>query len=301
MVQPSGRRIRAMFRSALVSLLLCAVASPVRAQFMLEDFAATTCGAGESLFRSGLEAAESGGAIPSGGGGGDVGVFDLAVAVPDTGRLQTVRVLVPDGQDASLAAPLVVVLHGAAGSPANAAAAAAAMRNLWATVSTRESAIVLAPIASGASGGWVPAWDTPALACAIAQLERRYNIDRSRRFLWGFSAGAHYGHALALGNAERFGAYAINAGALWALACGQPGTASDCAVTLPQVTRRIPVRLRVGSTDPLASYVQGDAVRFDQAGWANAVSSGLVSGGHTVGNADIEAAWGWFAAHRLPP
>lgn len=288
---------------ALVLGIVLATPSRAHAQFELEDFDATACGERESLFRSGMEPAELGGARPSGGGGGAAGDWNITVAVPDTGATHAVRVFASPFLVPTQAAPLVIALHGAAGSAAAAPAAADAIRNLWRNRVANAGGVLLVPVASGVQGGWAPAWDTPALACAIAEVERRYDIDRTRRYLWGFSAGGHYGHAVALANSDRLAAYAVNAGALYAFACGQPLTATDCALTLPTVTRRIPVALRVGNADPLAGLVQGDATRFEVAGWSagSEVSVTVFAGGHSVGSADVEAVWAGFATQRLPP
>jgi poly(3-hydroxybutyrate) depolymerase len=294
-----------MIRSLRPAVVVVALAAcpGVRAQIVDESFSATHCGARESLFRAGMEAAEQGGTRPSGGAGGGVGSWSLSVEVPDTGRTHAARLYASPFLDNAQAAPLVIALHGAAGSAAAAPGAADAIRLLWRTRIANEDALLLVPIASGAQGGWVPDWDTPALACAIAQVERRYNVDRRRRYLWGFSAGGHYGHALALANTDRLAAHAVNAGALFALACGQPASANDCAATLPGVPRRIPVALRVGDADPLASFVGGDVDRFEAAGWeaGSEVSLTVFQGGHVIGAADVDAAWAWFAGRPLTP
>lgn len=306
-VQRDSGILPAMLRTpiAFPAFLLLLATMPVRAQFAREDFAVTACGQAESLFRSGLETAEQAGVSASGGAGGDAsGAISLEISVPDTGRTQTYLLHVPVGYHDQAAWPLVVALHGSPGSAAAAPAAAASMRVLWEPLSDREGLLVLAPIASGNQGGWVPSWDTPALACALATIERAWNVDRARRYLWGFSAGGHYGHGLALGNAGRFAAYAVNAGVLQAFACGLPGSLSDCATTLPQVARRIPISLRVGILDTrLRPSVIGDADRLEVAGWLPGVDLTYSEfyGGHTVGNADIDAAWGWFAPRPLLP
>jgi poly(3-hydroxybutyrate) depolymerase len=283
-------------------IALCA-AGAAHAQFAAQDFAATQCGAIESLFRSGLEPGEAAGGHASGGSGGPAPyAVNLPVPVPDTGRTHTVFAYLPGNYDGSSALPLLIALHGSAGSAAAAPDAAFELRDAWQPVAEREGAALLVPIASGAQGGWVPALDTPALACAIDYLERRYNLDRDRRYLWGFSAGAHYAHALALGNPRRFAAYAINAGALYALACAPPGNPSDCTSTLPGVARRIPVSLRVGNQDPLAPYVSGDLGRLQAAGWGvGTLAYDVFAGGHQVDADEIEAAWAWLEAHSLPP
>lgn len=281
-------------------LLLLALPLPAKSQFPLEDFVQTQCGRGESLFRSGVEADEDGGARPSGGKSpAPTGAIAFDVAVPDRGRVHAMLLHVPASYDPQRAWPLVVALHGAAASPPN---AASLIRGLWQPTAELEGALVLAPIATGSNGGWSPDFDTPAIACAIAEVERRYDVDRARRYLWGFSAGAHYGHALALANSTRFAAYAVNAGALYGFACGTAASAWPCESLLPTVARRIPVLLRVGTNDMLEAYTDGDLLRLQLAGWLpeEGVATSKFVGGHVVGAADVAHAWHWFQGRALP-
>lgn len=285
----------------LTTLLLAAVmATPAVAQIPLEDFALTDCGREEPLFGSGLEDDELDGARPSGGKAGtQTGPVAFSVTVPDHGRTHAMLLHVPLGYDGSRAWPLVVALHGTAPSPP---LAAEAIRALWQPRAELEGALVLTPIATGNSGGWSPMFDTPALACALAEVERRYDVDRSRRYLWGFSAGAHYAHGLALANSNRFAAYSVNAGALYGFACSAPGTDSDCEVLLPAVARRIPVQLRVGRNDPLETHTDGDEQRLQRAGWipGDTLRTSKFVGGHAIGAADVDWAWNWFEGRALP-
>ena len=284
-----------------IALGLLLSASSARAQFPLEDFALTQCGRAEPLFRSGLEGDEAAGVRASGGRSATAtGAVTFDITVPDTGLTHSVLLQVPLAYDTSRAWPLVIALHGAAASPP---AAAGVIRTLWQPTADVEGALVLTPIASGNSGGWAPGLDTPAIACALAEVERRYDVDRARRYLWGFSAGAHYGHGLALANSTRFAAYAVNAGALYAFACGQPNTVHACDVLLPTVARRIPVQLRVGVSDPLEPYTDGDELRLQAAGWTleDATLNKLkFAGGHTISASDASWAWGWFEGRSLP-
>jgi len=292
------------FAVLLAALLLCG-AGRAHGQFIDYAFGQTGCAEDGGLARAGFEARDDerpGGGPSAGLGGGPLGASTLSVEVPELGETRDMLLFVPVDYDAARALPLVVVLHGAPGSAAAAPAAADSMRTLWSVLAEREDVIVLAPIAAGSQGGWVPDRDQPAIACALAELARRYPIDLDRRYLWGFSAGAHFGHALALGNAGRFAAYAINAGALYALACGATGTTFDCATTLPGALRPLPVSLRVGRSDSLRTYVEGDRGRLLQAGWTDGaeLSYGEFSGGHSVSIADAEAAWAWFAPRQRP-
>ena len=290
------------FGAALAALLALPSAA-ASAQATGFAFALTQCGAREPLFRSGLEPAELPGVRPSGGGlDPTLSSGLIEVNVPDTGRLQRAYLSLPAPQGNPRALPLLLVLHGAAGSPAAADLAAQSLRSLWADAANALGAAVLAPVASGNSGGWVPAVDGPAIACLLAELERRHDIDRSRRYLWGFSAGAHYGHALALGNRERLAAYAVKAGALAALVCSPYSGAVACGNTLAPPGRRIPVQLRTGSADPLHPHVLADRQSFEQAGWlaGSTLDPSPASGGHQANAEDAATAAAWFQAFSLP-
>lgn len=292
--------MRVLPAAVLLSSLLLPLAAV--AQFPGYDLRYTACADAGGLGRAGFEARDlerDGGGPSRGSGAGPVGSSDLLVAVPETGELRSVRLFVPTGYTPAQPAPLVLALHGAAGSAAAAPAAADATRTLWSVLAEREGVIVVAPVAGGNQGGWVPARDTPMIACTLAEIAARYAVDLDRRYLWGFSAGGHYAHALALGNAGRFAAYAVNAGALHALACAPAGSANACETLLPQALRPIPVSLRVGSSDGLRGYVLGDQGRFLAAGWElpGQLQYAEFVGGHTVGVLDAEAAWAWFRSH----
>lgn len=289
----------------LLFLLLLSMVAPARAQFSAWDFATSGCVADLGTFRSSFEpgdAAVAFGGASGGSGGAFPGDRSMQVFVPGTGQTHTVLLYLPAAYSPQQAWPSVLVLHGAAGSAEQAPFAAADFRAFWSGIAEREGAVLVVPIASGNAGGWLPSVDAPAIGCATSAVAQAYNLDLDRRYLWGFSAGAHVGHAVALGNAGRFAAYAVNAGALWAAACSQPGTGQDCAQLLPQVVRRVPVSLRVGDQDPLRPYAAGDAQRFQQAGWETGemLLYAEFPGGHQIDFPDIEAAWTWFEPRRLP-
>lgn len=181
----------------------------------------------------------------------------------------------PAAYSPTRAAPVLMVLHGA-GGPGTAPAAAQYLRDAWAAIADTAGFIVVAPIGSGPKyGSWEPDDDYPMFQAVLNDVAAHYNIDRSRIHGWGFSAGGHVMHDLALhqragvpGNAD-FAAYAVHAGTLKALVCGYPGLPS-CATALPQVARKIPVDLRVGMLDQLNYYpaMQDDYNALAAFGWA---------------------------------
>jgi poly(3-hydroxybutyrate) depolymerase len=271
-------------------LLLCTVAGGAGAQPLV--LPSTAC-AGDRLFFHGLEDHEQ--ADPSNGAASTAtGSITLSVFVPALGASRPFHLRVPPGYDAQRAWPLLVALHGSPGSPALADPAAQAVRDAWAARADAQGFIVLAPVASGPSaGGWNPPGDDAALALMQADVEQRYNIDRRRRLLWGFSAGGHYGHGVVLSDTPRWAAYAVNAGVLQAYAgIGAPSAAA----------RRVPVSIRVGDVDPLQPLAQADASRFLSAGWQVDLDLryGQFGGGHTYDAAEIDRQWDFLCRFARP-
>lgn len=192
------------------------------------------------------------------------------------------------------AAALVIVLHGAGGA-GSAPSNAMATRDVWAPLAEMGRFVVAAPIASGSQGGWVPTVDFVAIDAIVADAEAAYDIDRSRVYVWGFSAGGHIAHTLSLlRNPNRFAAYAVNAGVLQAHAGTQAPTLAP---------RRVPLLAAVGDTDSLLSLTQADRLRFLSAGWVEQANYQLrvFAGGHGYGSDDLTAAWTFFCRHGLLP
>lgn len=268
------------------------------------------CSAPYALFVDGLEGDAAIVRDPSNGSGGSGGSSTRVLNVPGMGQ-RAYHVHVPTQLDPSRPAPLLLVLHGAAGSPALADSAAQQLRDAWGAIGAQQGFITLAPVASGASGGWlVPPGvsDYAVIAAAIADVEAIHNVDRSRRHAWGFSAGGHVLHDLMLGpyfpalDEEDFAGYAVAAGALAALACNGVSEAS-CDALLDGASRPLPLWLQVGTSDPLRPYVQADRNRFVARGWVADVNLRHVefSGGHTYTNAQLAQAWEFLCPfQRLP-
>ena len=227
----------------------------------------------------------------SGGSGGATGSGQRSVSVPGIGT-KSFAYHVPVG--ASLPMPTVVVMHGAAG-PGQAAAAASATRNDWIALANAGGFAVLAPIASGAQGGWVPEVDFPTLDAVLADARASYPLDLTRTYLWGFSAGGHVAHALALlRDPQRYAAYAVSAGVLDAYAgASAPSLA----------TRHLPLHISVGSADSLFPFAQTDRDRFVAAGWVLGGNLQFVpfSGGHTYGATQLQGIWAGFCPRAVVP
>ncbi len=136
------------------------------------------------------------------------------------------------------------------------------------------------------------------MATAIADAESAWNIDRSRRIGWGFSAGGHVIHDLVLNHystqvtIDHFAAHAVSAGALAGLACsGMSG--AQCDALVAAASRRIPVDFHVGTSDPLFAQTLADSERFLAAGWQEGVNLWFTPfpGGHTYASVQLEQIW----------
>lgn len=274
------------------------------------------CAQPDALFVDGFEAAGARYREPSGGSGGGSGDATLTVTVVGLGT-RTVYVHAPPDLAPAHPMPLVLALHGQAGSPSAADTAARAVRTSWSALADAQRFVVVVPVASGGAGGWIapplpPATgvsDYDVMAAAIAAAEARWNVDRSRRIGWGFSAGGHVMHdimytpyvAPAL-SIDTFAAYGVNAGVLQGLACnGLSG--AQCSALIAAAPRRIPLDIRVGDTDSLRPYALDDRSRFLAQGWTSGLTLYYAefSGGHTYAPAQLAGIWADLCPfQRLP-
>ena len=177
-------------------------------------------------------------------------------------------IYLPTAYDPSRPVPLLSVFHGQGGSAGN-------MVRFWTDLANAEGFALLATTATGSSGGWVPSTDVARYDMALTDALAAYNIEQARHYVWGFSAGAHLVHALALQNTDLFTAYSVSAGVLDALAgAGAPAAAAY----------RIPVDIHIGDSDPLFAGAMMDRGRFTSAGWTEGVDFEfrMFSGGHEL-------------------
>ncbi|HET9033369.1 MAG TPA: hypothetical protein VFN25_10740 [Dokdonella sp.] len=259
------------------------------------------CAHPDAIFIDGFQPAAGITRLPSNGSGGATGSISRTVSVPGYGS-HVIYLRVPPSYSSSHPVPLVLALHGQAGSPAAANTAAQAVRNAWAPIADANGFIVVAPVATGGSGGWIAPPPNPSdysiFAAAIADAELAYNIDTSRRIGWGFSAGGHVMHDIMLNDfgapvsIDTFAAYSVSAGILQALACNGLN-ASQCNALVAGASRHIPLDIHIGSSDPLLPYATGDRNFFQANGWT--LSSDLwfttFSGGHTYATAQLSEIW----------
>jgi len=199
---------------------------------------------------------------------------------------------VPTNYQPGVELPLLIAWHGAAG-PGRAPAQAQAIRDLWSTVAEEQGLIVLAQTGTSPNGSWIPSNTATVLTQLLTEVSDSYALDRSRIYGWGFSAGGHVMHSIALANTSVFAAYAVNAGALNAVV----GRGA-----LPQVARQIPVSILIGLNDSLLDEVRGDRDAFVSSGWAEGSSLFYreFTGGHSVPGDQPSEHWSHLSTFSLP-
>lgn len=271
---------------------------------------AAMCPAGDTIFDDGYEART----VPHDPSGGNGGTFpgDVArtISVPGVGT-RSYYLHLPPAYSPSQAAPLLLALHGAGGA-GTAPTAAQQVRADWSGWADGAGFAVLAPIASGSGGGWLvddppgTGDDVQVMFAALADVAANYNIERSRIYLWGYSAGGHVAHAMALNHSDVFAAYGVNAGVLRAVACSSPNypNAPACATLLSGLARKIPLDIHIGSSDAqLYPEAQADRTRFTSAGWTlgGTLQFAVFAGGHIYTVAQLGQIWNNLCPFALGP
>lgn len=296
---------------ACLGALAWAAPCPVRAASTVV-LPASMCPQSDPLFASGFESAPVLPSQPSDGSGGAYpGAITRTVNVPNLGP-RTYYLHVPSGYAPAQSWPLLLALRGAtANSQPARDAAAQQIRNNWASWSDSAGFIVIAPVGNAGSNpnasGWGAPGDGAEISTDLDDAIAHYNIEQSRIYLWGFSAGAHYGHDLALNHTDFFAAYGVSAGSLEAYACTDDGSyPPTCAALLADAQPKIPVDIHLGNNDPLANppyTAAGDAARFAAHGWVpnRTLHYTLFSGGHTYTVAQLGEIWNHLCPFALGP
>jgi len=266
---------------------------------------ASLCDA-DVVFASGFETTPPLPTDPSNGSGGLYpGGQTRVVNVPGFGA-HIVYLYVPTIYSPTRALPLLLAMHGTTGNSASAPAAAQQVRDDWSGIAESGGFIVVAPAASGANGSWEPAIDIPALFAIIQDTESRYDIERARIDMWGYSAGGHLAHALALNDTDYFAAYGVSAGALTQYACTDDGVPPpSCSALLTGAHPKIPVDIHIGVMDPLYLYygANADAARFEAGGWVpeQDLFYRPFAGAHTYTVAQLGEIWTNICPFALGP
>jgi poly(3-hydroxybutyrate) depolymerase len=206
--------------------------------------------------------------------------------------------------------PLLLVLHGVA-PYGSADAYAMGTRDDWSTTASAGHFIVAAPVADDVifqnGSPYAVSWLVPPtagpndydlFAAVRADVEGAYNIERTRIYGWGFSAGGHVMHDLGVTthspafNAGTMAAYGVIGADLAALACAGISD-SACNDLLAAVPRKITVDIHIGNDDPNYPYAKDDHLRFVAQGWINhqTIYYTVFVGGHTYTTAQLGQTW----------
>lgn len=301
---------------AIGHILIAAVMLPGRAAAAQSvTLPAWVCTHPDAIFVSGFEAGEI--AVPhspSNGSGGAVGSVTRILHIANLGSgTQPYYLYVPANYTPNHSWPFLLALHGVSPYPDT---YAATTRDNWVAAATAGGFIVAAPIAnaqvsvSGQPGvTWLlPPSNAPTdydeFAAVLADVESAYNIERTRIYGWGFSAGGHVMHDLAINtystafNASTMAAYGASSGVLEALACNGLSNA-QCQQLLTNLPRRIPVDIHIGNSDTLLlPYAQNDQALFQNAGWQYLGNPPyelyytMFVGGHTYTVPQLGQIWG---------
>lgn len=225
-------------------------------------------------------------AAGSDGSGGASGDVDRSASVMEVSR--DYFLYVPSGYDEDVASPLLTVHHGA-GGPTN---KGETYRALWRDLAEAEGFIVLAQDSlDDRQGGWL-AQDQDFWIAMVNTTLAEYNVDTRRLYVWGFSAGGHFAHKIALESSDAVAAYAVNSGTL-----GPFGMAPFVAT----LRRHIPVGIWCGSTDPNLPGCELARDTFVEAGWVpdDEVSFTVFEGFHEIPDGHLEAAWAFLRSRSL--
>lgn len=224
---------------------------------------------------------------PSNGGGGATGSLTRIINFPGGSSLY--YLYVPSTYDPDVPIPLLITYHGTAGA-GNASQQAQAIRDFWQQTAEDNNFIVLAQTGSSANGSWTVGLDFPLIRDEILDdLFNFYNIETTRIYGHGFSAGGHVMHTMMLFyNNNRFAAYTVSAGAL----------ERDAIIEDPNVPANnsvVPVYISHGQFDNIVpiSLANQDYAKFIQAGWQDGKTIWLdvFNGGHTIEATFPQKSW----------
>jgi poly(3-hydroxybutyrate) depolymerase len=292
-----------LFRLALCGLLIAA-AAPVWAASTVRLPGSYCAGSGaDVIFASGFEVSEAPPHNPSNGSGGAFpGSVTRTITVSGLGT-RSYYLRLPQNYTPTRSWPLLLALRG---QSLPTAAGAQQVRDDWSGWADSQGFIVAAPVGNSTQGGWGASGDGTEIGAVLDDAAASYNVERSRIYLWGFSAGAHFAHALALGNTDYFAAYGVSAGGLTQYACSDNGQFQPtCTALLSGAQPKIPVDIHLGNTDPLyTQYGAGnDPARFRAGGWADnrTLYYTLFAGGHTYTVAQLGEIWNHLCPFALGP
>lgn len=291
-------------RYAFATLALCAmVAGSARAAKSV-TLPAWVCAHPDAIFAAGFEFGEI--AVPhspsNGSGGAYAGNKSRSVTVAGLGT-QNYYLYLPANYVPTRPWPLIVALHGA-GGPNTSASSARQVRSDWSASALANGFVVVAPVGSDTQGGgWIapdlngqgPS-DYDAIAAVIADTKAYYNIETTREYAWGYSAGGEVLDDIVLTgwsgmSADTFAGYAVTGTAL--AGCPTYNTVTSCVPA--NAARIIPLDIHIGNSDPIYTngYATNDKNAFLAARWTlnTTLFYTVFYGGHTYSTADLAQVW----------
>jgi poly(3-hydroxybutyrate) depolymerase len=147
------------------------------------------------------------------------------------GADRTYYLYVPDSTKAQ-PSPLVILLHGSGRD-------GKILVEHWQSLAKKEGIILAGPDAI-VSAGWGMRDDGPLfLRHVLEDVQGKYGVDARRVYIFGHSAGAVHGLAMAVLESEYFAAVAVHAGVL----------TRDFVPYIKRAPRKIPIAIWVGTND----------------------------------------------------
>lgn len=299
----------------LIALLVATVDAGAAQGVVLPSW---VCAHPDAIFVNGFEIGSA--AIAqfhsNGSGGAHPGNITRQVAVTGLG-LQTYYLYVPSAYAANRAWPLMVVLHGA-GGPGTSATAAQQVRTDWGSLADARGFIIAAPVGTNSNGGWNepdingggPS-DYNIIANTITDAEAAYNINLTRVYGWGYSAGGEVLDDIVLTgwaglNANSFAGYAVTGTTL--AVCPTYNTVQSCVPA--NAARIIPLDIHIGMQDSIYTrgFTASDKNAFLAAGWTSGTTlfytvftDGSPPGGHTYSAANLAQVWSNLCPKAVTP
>lgn len=263
---------------------------------------ASFCPASDAIFWDGFESISIPTQPSNGSGGTYPGDITRTINVVNLGT-RTYFLRLPPNYTPAHAWPILLALRG---QSLPTASAAQQVRSDWSSWADSRGFIVLAPVGNSTQGGWAANGDIEEIGAALDDAFASYNVEQSRVYLWGFSAGAHYGHALALDNTNYFAAYGVSSGSLTQYACSASGVFQPvCSSWLPTIQPKIPVDIHIGTSDEYGLFpeAQADVARFMNAGWQQERTLFFRSfaGGHIYTVTQLGEIWNNLCPFALGP
>jgi predicted esterase len=310
----------AMLNVRSIAIALCTLTAAMSA-FATQGVVlpAWVCAYPDAIFDGGFDAGEM--AIlrnPSQGSAGAYpGNITRQVAVAGLGS-QTYYAYLPGSYTPNHAWPLMLALHGSGGAGTS-DMYAQQVRSDWSALADAQGFIIAAPVGTDSQGG---GWNAPdanghgpsdydLIAAAIADTEQAYNVERSRVYAWGYSAGGEVLHDIVLTgwsglNADTFAGYAVTGAAL--AGCPTYNSVQSCKPA--DAARIIPLDVHIGSVDPIVAhgYASSDRTAFLTAGWNLGTtlffivfSDGDPPGGHIYTEGHLQQVWSNLCPNAVAP